>query len=175
MIKPGFPCLDLLVRAVVCGPRSVVPPESFTLTNYPNYRVSVEAILRLDGKVLIARRADDCDVAPGVWNVPAGKVRYDEIPVDAVVRECREEIGIEVSVVREIDCRACTILVRGEEAYRLIYTYLVEPAREISPDSIRLNDEHTRYAWVDRQSIDSPEYDTLSPKLREIIAAVLRT
>jgi len=58
---------------------------------YPNYRISVEIILLHEGKVLLTKRAEHCKVAPNVWNVPAGKVKYEEIPVQGLYREAKYE------------------------------------------------------------------------------------
>jgi ADP-ribose pyrophosphatase YjhB (NUDIX family) len=49
-----------------------------------------------DGKVLLGRRAK----APfqGAWEVPGGFVERGEHPVDAAVREVREELGVDVEL-----------------------------------------------------------------------------
>ncbi|MEU7573442.1 NUDIX domain-containing protein [Micromonospora sp. NPDC049240] len=47
------------------------------------------------GRVLLARRGDN-----GRWSVPAGTVDPGEQPADALVREVREETGVEVTIVR---------------------------------------------------------------------------
>lgn len=49
-----------------------------------------------DRQILLSRRA----VEPhrGLWDVPGGFMDPDETPEEAVVRECREEMGIEVRV-----------------------------------------------------------------------------
>jgi 8-oxo-dGTP diphosphatase len=39
----------------------------------------------------------------GHWTLPAGFQEYDESPLDAAVREAREECGLEVEVVRLLD------------------------------------------------------------------------
>lgn len=47
------------------------------------------------GRVLLARRGDN-----GRWSVPAGTVDPGEQPADALLREVREETGIEVEIER---------------------------------------------------------------------------
>ena len=49
------------------------------------------------GRVLAAQRADPPELAGG-WEFPGGKVDPGEGEIDALVRECREELGVEVSV-----------------------------------------------------------------------------
>jgi 8-oxo-dGTP diphosphatase len=48
------------------------------------------------GRLLAAQRADPPELAGG-WEFPGGKVEAGETEQDALVRECREELGIEVS------------------------------------------------------------------------------
>jgi 8-oxo-dGTP diphosphatase len=49
------------------------------------------------GRILLARRTVGRDLA-GLWEFPGGKVEPGESPEDALVRELREELGIEASV-----------------------------------------------------------------------------
>lgn len=50
-----------------------------------------------EGRVLLTRRAKGQHLA-GFWEFPGGKLEDGEAPEDCVVRECREECGIEVAV-----------------------------------------------------------------------------
>jgi len=49
------------------------------------------------GRVLITRRALDKHWAPGAWEVPGGGAGAGETSAQAVVREVREEVGLDVS------------------------------------------------------------------------------
>lgn len=49
------------------------------------------------GRVLLARRTEGRDLA-GLWEFPGGKREHDETPEAALIRELREELGIEASV-----------------------------------------------------------------------------
>ncbi|MCE7734936.1 MAG: NUDIX domain-containing protein [Candidatus Heimdallarchaeota archaeon] len=40
--------------------------------------VGVSILLERDGKILIAKRADDKDYGPGLWEIPAGRVEQGE-------------------------------------------------------------------------------------------------
>jgi 8-oxo-dGTP diphosphatase len=53
------------------------------------------ALVDADGRVLIARRPEGKALA-GLWEFPGGKLGANETPEDALIRELREELGIEV-------------------------------------------------------------------------------
>ena len=54
-------------------------------------------VLRPDGKYLITKRAMDKAWAPGWWEVSGGAAMAGESSEDAVMREIREETGLDVS------------------------------------------------------------------------------
>jgi A/G-specific adenine glycosylase len=55
-------------------------------------------VIRRRGRILIDRRHAD-GLLGGLWEFPGGKVERGETPAAAVVREVREEVGIDVEVV----------------------------------------------------------------------------
>lgn len=57
----------------------------------------VGAVIVRDGQVLAARRAPGRSAA-GLWEFPGGKIEPGESPQQALTRELREELGIEVEV-----------------------------------------------------------------------------
>jgi 8-oxo-dGTP diphosphatase len=58
--------------------------------------VVAAAIVR-DGRVLAAQRSSPAHLAGG-WEFPGGKLESGEQDAEALVRECREELGVEVQV-----------------------------------------------------------------------------
>jgi 8-oxo-dGTP diphosphatase len=59
--------------------------------------VVVAAAIERDGRYLAARRTKP-DWAAGRWEFPGGKVEPGESETAALVREIREELGVEISV-----------------------------------------------------------------------------
>lgn len=57
------------------------------------------AILKQDGRVLIGKRPEGGSLA-GYWEFPGGKLRKGETPEACVRRECREELGVEITLDR---------------------------------------------------------------------------
>lgn len=56
--------------------------------------VSAVALVDPDGRVLIAQRPEGKSMA-GLWEFPGGKVEPGETPEAALIRELREELGID--------------------------------------------------------------------------------
>ena len=59
--------------------------------------VSAVALVDADGRVLIAQRPEGKAMA-GLWEFPGGKIEPGETPEVALVRELKEELGIETWV-----------------------------------------------------------------------------
>ena len=53
------------------------------------------ALVDVDGRVLIAQRPPGKQLA-GLWEFPGGKLEPGERPEEGLIRELREELGIEV-------------------------------------------------------------------------------
>jgi 8-oxo-dGTP diphosphatase len=56
--------------------------------------VSAVALIDADGRVLLAQRPPGKSLA-GLWEFPGGKVEQGESPEAALIRELREELGID--------------------------------------------------------------------------------
>ncbi|HQY44292.1 MAG TPA: (deoxy)nucleoside triphosphate pyrophosphohydrolase [Paracoccaceae bacterium] len=56
--------------------------------------VTAVALIDADGRVLLAQRPEGKSLA-GLWEFPGGKVEPGETPEAALIRELREELGID--------------------------------------------------------------------------------
>ncbi|HEY4345184.1 MAG TPA: (deoxy)nucleoside triphosphate pyrophosphohydrolase [Parvibaculum sp.] len=78
--------------------------------------VAACALVDVDGRVLMARRPEGKPLA-GLWEFPGGKVEPGELPEETLIRELREELGIEVA-------KAClaplTFASHGYETFHLL-------------------------------------------------------
>jgi len=73
-----------------------------------NFIPVVCALIKQGDTVLAAKRGSDTTNA-GLWEFPGGKVEGGELPADALKREIREELGV------EIDC--------GQRLQSVFYSY----------------------------------------------------
>jgi len=58
--------------------------------------VAAVALVDADGRVLVSKRPEGKQLA-GLWEFPGGKVEAGERPETALIRELKEELGIDVT------------------------------------------------------------------------------
>lgn len=102
---PTSPSCDLCPVAEEClaRARGTVDqrPPSRSRGPLPHHRVAL-GLVRKEGKLLVQRRPPE-GLLGGLWEFPGGKVEEDEEPREAVRRELREELAIEVEVGRALE------------------------------------------------------------------------
>ncbi len=59
--------------------------------------VAACALIDADGRVLISQRPEGKQLA-GLWEFPGGKVEPGETPEETIVRELKEEIGVDTQI-----------------------------------------------------------------------------
>lgn len=83
---------ELKVRMEESKPRKYC--EHCGWVYYPRVSMASAAIIRKDEKVLMVQRRKD--PYEGTWMFPSGFVDFGEHPEDAVIREVKEETGLDV-------------------------------------------------------------------------------
>ncbi|GGF01092.1 NTP pyrophosphohydrolase [Aliidongia dinghuensis] len=86
------------------------------MSTLPIVLVSAVALVDADGRVLIARRPPGKSMA-GLWEFPGGKVEPGETPEAALIRELKEELGIDT---KESCLAPFTFASHGYEKFHLL-------------------------------------------------------
>ena len=107
------------------------------------------AVLVENRAVLLSRRKVGTHLA-GMWEFPGGKVEAGEDPKDALVRELREELGIEAEV-KDI---VCVTFHRYEDADKAVLLLFYEVARTPSSPAPRALDV-AEVDWVRAPDLDA--------------------
>ncbi|MFF8384376.1 (deoxy)nucleoside triphosphate pyrophosphohydrolase [Streptomyces kanasensis] len=124
-------------------------------------RVVVAGAVFDRGRLLAARRSAPPELA-GRWELPGGKVEPGEGGPEALVRELREELGVEVEPCERIP---------GEWPLKPGYVLRVWTARVLSGEPRPLQD-HDELRWLTRRDWDS--VDWLDQDVPAVIEAVRR-
>ena len=61
-----------------------------------NIYVSAVALIDWQGKVLISLRSEN-KILPNFWEFPGGKIKTNESPDDAIIREIKEELSLDIN------------------------------------------------------------------------------
>ncbi|MFD9436114.1 (deoxy)nucleoside triphosphate pyrophosphohydrolase [Streptomyces sp. NPDC060002] len=124
--------------------------------------VVVGAALLDAGRLLAARRSAPPELA-GRWELPGGKVEEGEAPEAALVRELREELGVEAETVERVP---------GEWPLRPPYVLQVWTARlrpgSAAPEPLQ---DHDALRWLTPAEIwDVDWLDQDVPAVREALS-----
>ena len=128
-------------------------------------KVIVGAAIIADGNVLACARARPPELS-GKWEFPGGKVEPGETEIEALVRECDEELGIRVEVGERIgdDIR----LGHRRTVLRIYLARLADGSAE--PRAI----EHAEVRWLGVDVLDSvpwlPADAPIVAALRDLLA-----
>ena len=106
---------------------------------------------------LICKMPGDRGVFPGKWGLPGGGIEKGERMEEALQREIREELGLDVTDIKPLFFKDGHIKCFPDGTRREIYMiFLIFSCRSAS-NQIKLNSEFTDYAWVEPHLLS--EYD----------------
>lgn len=117
----------------------------------------VGAIIRNGDRYLVGQRAAG-KAQGGLWEFMGGKIEPGETPEQALARECREELDLEIENERIIDS------VVHEYPEKMIRLTLIEctPKSGSAPKAL----EHQQIKWVTRDEMDALDF---APADRDLI------
>lgn len=98
--RPAIPChsgRSILWNFEGNCSKNVVMENKLELRNNPTVKVTC-AIIERDGRVLAAQRSEAMNM-PLKWEFPGGKLEDGEDPAECLIREIREELGVDVRIL----------------------------------------------------------------------------
>ena len=100
---------------------------------------------RSDGKYLLLRRSPDKDFAPGEWETGSGRLDQGEGFADAVLRESREELGVDARV----ECiLGTTHFYRGEPTPDNDMVGVSFGCSIPDESALSFSEEHSEHRWM---------------------------
>jgi 8-oxo-dGTP diphosphatase len=110
------------------------------------------AVVIEDARVLLTQRKQGSHLA-GMWEFPGGKVHEGEDPRNALVRELREELGIEVKVGEIVDLA----FHRYEDAREAVLLLFFEAERATGSPEPRALDV-AAFRWASKGELDPARF-----------------
>lgn len=112
--------------------------------------IVVAGVLFERGRVLLTQRKKGAHLE-GLWELPGGKIDPDEDPRDALVRELREELGIEVEVGAPIEVTSWRY---PEKRVLLLFFEVTRKPESPEPSIIDVAD----LIWATRADLDRLQF-----------------
>ncbi len=103
--------------------------------------INVAVVVEKEGKVLLLKRKN------GLWELPGGGVEWGERPEEAVVREGKEECGVEIKKVELLGVSSATYKKNGNDKHSIYIGYV---AKEWEGE-VKISEEHLEGRWVGRE------------------------
>ena len=127
------------------------------------------ALIDADGRVLIAQRTEGKGMA-GLWEFPGGKIEAGERPEQCLIRELKEELGIEV---KEACLAPLTFASFAYDDFHLLMPLYICRRWE----GLVQAHEHQALKWVKAQALRDypmpPADEPLIPALMDLLSPVM--
>lgn len=120
------------------------------------YVAGIHVLVQKGDKYLLLKRSTYDRHSPGCWDLPGGGVEFDEQPLDAAIRETKEEAGVDIELGKIL--YICSVpFYEGKS----IETYVEGIYKS---GEVILSDEHTEFVWVKKEDISKLEPEGLHVK-----------
>lgn len=113
-----------------------------------------------EGQILIAKTTK----WRGLWGVPGGKIEYGETTIQAVVREFKEEVDLDI-----FDVEFCQLQdsIESPEFHKPIHFLLIDFFAKTRKTEVSPNEEILEWAWVQPHDALSYPLNTVTKTLVE--------
>jgi len=165
---PSGVCSADRVRNFLSGSRSIGDIDR-GVTEISTRVCVVPVAIDREGRVLLVKMARNRGVFPGQWALPGGGVEPGERILDALAREVREELGIELASAEPLLFKDAVVeKVRADGSRTTMHAVFLVYRCVPGSYAITINEEFSEYGWFDRTQLAAIE-------LPEMTAETLRS
>ncbi len=101
---------------------------------------AAKAFIVRESSVLIIKRSLGDVQKPGIWELPGGRINENEEIASGLIRETKEETGIDIEIIKPLNLRNFT----RDDGQKIAMTlFLCKPLNS----SVVLSKEHTNFEW----------------------------
>jgi mutator protein MutT len=114
-------------------------------------KIVVAGVIANKGKFLVVKRSASEKILPNKWELPSGKVEFEEDPNNALIREIEEEINITPEKFIPIKITDYTLGNKHKKKHTVQIIFLIKS----SDNKIKLSSEHDEYRWIDIEELNN--------------------
>jgi 8-oxo-dGTP diphosphatase len=105
-----------------------------------SHAIAVKAVLVKGDEVLLVKRSSKDPHKPGVWEIPGGRLDAGEDPHKGLLREVKEEVGLEAEIIAPIQIRHFT----RDDGQVITMIIFLAKAKTVA---VKLSSEHSDFTW----------------------------
>lgn len=132
-------------------------------------KLIVHGLMKINDKYLVIKRSvikrGKPNVYPEYWDIPGGSVENFETPVEALIREAKEEVNLDIEVKQIIHEDS-----NFDHGKNIMFTRLVYICTLKDPNSYTIQldpEEHSKYRFI--SSLDELSDEKVVPFLIDIL------
>jgi len=113
--------------------------------------VGAKAVVHYKGKVLLLRESKDYvdGTEEGKWDMPGGRIEPDEEVRDGLVREVKEESGLDVVPGKLLGVFDGFPVIQGEKCHVVRIYFLCEA----DTDTVTPSKDHDSFDWIEPDAV----------------------
>jgi 8-oxo-dGTP diphosphatase len=125
-------------------------------------KIVVTGFVYYENKTLILKRSSKETFLPEYWELPGGKVNFAEDPAEGLVREYKEEAGLEITVGKPF--RTFSYISGDGNRHTVEIVYVCNQ----KSDDVIISEAHSEYAWIGEEDIKNYQIsEEMAKSIRE--------
>lgn len=126
-------------------------------------KIIVHVLIKNEYGYLVTKRSKKENVFREYWDISGGLAEYGELPKDALIRETKEEVGLDIIPTKVIHEDSNFDKNKNLIFIRLVYLCKLKSNIE---DIVLKEDEHSEYKFIN--SLEELENEKISPFLIDV-------
>ncbi|MGV8172206.1 MAG: NUDIX hydrolase [Candidatus Woesearchaeota archaeon] len=115
------------------------------------FGIAVKAVIKKGDKYLVIKKSKGENIAPDSFDIPGGRLEFNEEPEKALIREVKEETKLSIKIKMPINVWTFN----PEKDFQLVgVTYVCEYVS----GNVKLSGEHKSFEWLSIKELKAQKY-----------------